>query len=176
MHRNFRSLRGNSRFGHASGTVIVGGMIAIAIIAASITIAWHWSQSRFAVGYWGGDNATRIRAAEVVQLVDLADETQNQDISATKGLVHFRQALIEDASFAGKVPSATAEPLWQVKVVFVEEGTQTSTSVLFDLDQGLIGLSERDEVLDAQPIAEGLRKFLADLGVATETSTPHDGR
>ncbi|RCS53931.1 hypothetical protein DTL42_01845 [Bremerella cremea] len=151
-------------------------MIAIAIIAATITISWHWSQSRFAVGYWGGDNATRIRAAEVVQLVDLAKEAENQDISGAKGLVHFRQALIEDASFAGTVPLAEAEPLWQGEVIFVDEGTQTSTSVLFDLEKGLVGLPDRDEVLKAKPIADGLRKFFAELGVATATSTPHDGR
>lgn len=150
----------------ASGTWLVGGIVIIAVLAATITITWHWSQSRFAVRYWGGENATRIRAAEVVQLVDLADEAANQDISNAKGLVHFRQALIEDASFSGAVPVADASPLWQVEVVFTEEGTQTSTTVQFDLEKGLVGLPDRDEVLNATPIAEGLRTFFADLGLA----------
>lgn len=152
--------------GPASGSWLVGGIVVIAVLAATITITWHWSQSRFAVGYWGGENATHIRAAEVVQLVDLANEAANQDISDAKGLVHFRQALIEDASFSGAVPVAEASPLWQVEVVFTEEGTQSSTTVLFDLEKGLVGLPDRGEVLNATPISEGLRKFFADLGIA----------
>lgn len=141
-------------------------MIVIAIIAAAITITWHWSQSRFAVGYWGGENATRIRAAEKVQLIDLADESSNKDISAAKGLVHFRQALIEDTSYTGTVPVTEAKPLWQVEVIFIDEGTQNSTSVLFDLKNGLAALPDREEALSATSIADGLRKFFADQGVA----------
>ncbi len=165
MLSNFRASRRRPPSGQASGTWLVGGIVVIAIVAATITITWHWSQSRFAVGYWGGENATRIRAAEAVQLVDLADEAANQDISRAKGLVHFRQALIEDASFSGTVSTAEASPLWQVEVIFTDEGTQTSTTVLFDLEKGLVGLPDREEVLTAAPIAEGLRKFFADQGI-----------
>ena len=154
-----------SQLGNASGTYLVAAIIAVAVLSAGITIAYHWSQSRFTVAYWGGEHATQIRAAEEVRLVDLNSDAAAEDISKAKGLVHFRQALIEDASFVGTVPRDEANPNWKVEVRFIDPDTQQETTVQFDLDGGLVGLPDREDVLNAQPIAEGLRTFFDDLGV-----------
>lgn len=170
----FRASRRYFPSGNASGTYVVAAMIAVAVLAAGITIGYHWSQSRFAVAYWGPENATHIRAAEEVRLVDRSGNEPPQDISAAKGLVHFRQALIEDASFLATVPSSEVSPQWEVEVIFSDPSSQSETTVHFDLQHGLVGLPDRVEVLDAQPIAAGLRTFFADLGVPENVN--HDSR
>lgn len=164
----FRASRRNFPTGSTSGTWLVAAIVAVAVLAAGITIAYHWSQSRYTVEYWGGENATRIRAAKKVVVVDWNGDGQPKDISTAKGLVHFRQALIEDASFVKVLPYSEAIPLWQVDVIFTDPATQTETVVQFDLNKGLVGMPDRVEVLDAQPIAKGLRTFFADLGIQPE--------
>lgn len=168
------------RAGSVSGRVVVGGMLLAAVVAASVTLWHHWSQGNRAVAYWGTSQAVEIRYAPQVELLTLAPgtlpdqleavpaegpatTTPGRDISAVAGLVHFRQALIQDASFGAAVSVAKANPQWEYAVQFKNPEKGTRTVVLIDVQGALVGALGRDEALDARPIGAGLRKFLADL-------------
>ncbi|MEW4564519.1 hypothetical protein AB1K70_18405 [Bremerella sp. JC770] len=145
----------------SSGKLVVAAMVLIAASLAGITVWHHWSKGYASIAYWGASNGENIRYAPVVVL-KTGEETY--DISKSRGLVHFRQALIEDASFTGTASIADTQPDWTHEVVFSWPETSETTVVLFDLDQGLLSLPSRPTALVAQPepTLSGLITFFAD--------------
>jgi hypothetical protein len=129
--------------------------------------AWwhHYTQGKRCVELWGADAGEMIRYApqvEVMQL-DSADSAEaaamqiqdqpvkilaQKDITNTPGLVHARQALIEDASFLWKA-DLKGPSHWQY-MLRVTDGDQ-QVSVAFDCDQGRVRLVGTDHQAELKP-------------------------
>jgi hypothetical protein len=111
--------------------------------------AWwhHYSQGRKCLELWGGEAAALIRYAPVVEAIRFGGPSEKSgdalsiggpsflveqiaDVSGTPGLVHARQALIEDASFQWKQPAATEPPKWTYGMRF-RDG-ERSVTMVFD--------------------------------------------
>lgn len=150
-----------------SGQLVVGGIVLIAAILAGITVWHHWSKGVASIAYWGAENGKNIRYAPLVQL---EANGQTYHLSDAPGLVHFRQALIEDASFSGTLLSKEADADWTHQVMFSQPESVEATVVQFDLKQGLVRLKDADMVRIAkeEPTATGLRRFFADVTNANE--------
>jgi hypothetical protein len=111
--------------------------------------AWwhHFNQGRKCLELWGGEAAALIRYAPVVEAIkfgsggeepgnslQIAGKSisieQRADVSGTPGLVHARQALIEDASFVWKHYVANEPVEWTYGMRFID-GEQ-SVTIAFD--------------------------------------------
>lgn len=129
--------------------------------------AWwhHFTQGRQCVEFWGAEAAEMIRYAPLVKVMKLAppeaDDMEtiqiqgephgvsaSKDITATPGLVHARQALIEDASFLwNEIPSGPSN--WQYVLRFADGDQQIS--VALDCDQGRVLLVGTDRQTTLKP-------------------------
>ena len=107
--------------------------------------AWwhHFNQGRKCLELWGGEAGELVRYAPVVEAISFGDPgeepdtslqiagkrisiEQQRDVTGTPGLVHARQALIEDASFLWN-ETVEQEPVeWTYALRFVD-GEQTIT-------------------------------------------------
>lgn len=156
----------NFSSGISSGNLVVAFMILIAGVLAGITVWHHWSKGYASIAYWGSVNAENIRYAPTVQL---KTDQKNFDISKARGLVHFRQALIEDASFTRTASEEDIQPQWTHEVVFSWPQKSESTVVQFDLENGLLGLPAKAHVLVAkpEPTLSGLITFFDDVTSST---------
>ncbi|MBA2115280.1 hypothetical protein [Bremerella alba] len=155
-------MNSTSRLGIGSGKLVVTSMVLIAAILAGVTVWHHWSKGYASIAYWGAANGENIRYAPAVQL---KTSGKTFDISMGRGLVHFRQALIEDASFTEVTTEESAQPNWTHEVIFSWPEKTDATIVLFDLNKGLLGLSDHPKVLVAkpEPTASGLTTFFEDV-------------
>ncbi|QDU75635.1 hypothetical protein Pan97_26690 [Bremerella volcania] len=155
------------RPGFSSGKLVVAAMILIAAILAGITVWHHWSKGYASIAYWGATNGENIRYAPVVHL---KTSGKTFDISQARGLVHFRQALIEDASFIGTTSQEATQPEWTHEVVFSWPEKSESTIVQFDLAKGLLSLPDQPSILVAkpEPTLSGLNTFFADVTSALD--------
>lgn len=151
-----------SRSGVGSGKLVVAAMILIAAILAGITVWHHWSKGYASIAYWGAANGENIRYAPVVELKTAG---QTYEISKARGLVHFRQALIEDASFTGATSKEETQPTWTHEVVFSWPDQSKSTVVQFDVEKGVVASPDQQSVLVAkpEPTLSGLKTFFADV-------------
>ena len=147
-----------------------GKLVIVFIFGLSVVMggyAWwhHFTQGRRCVEFWGAEAGEMIRYAPQVEVIKLAPpETDNveviqiqsephavsasKDITATPGLVHARQAFIEDASFLwDAVPDGQAN--WQYVLRFTDGEQQVS--VALDCDQGRVLLIGTDRQATLRP-------------------------
>ena len=174
-----------------SGKVTTILILAVALAAAGY--AWWHQQKRgdAALQFWGSADAFRVRHGETVELLTLApmlaeansaDATptelplvrdaqrrawqvrQRHDLSKIRGVLHARQALIEDASFEWS-RVAEASPDWQFALRFATaQGTVPGeTLLLLDLDGKWAQKTDADAPIVGLGIADGLRTFFADV-------------
>ena len=153
--------------------------------------AWwhHYTQGRRCVELWGADVGESIRYAPRVELLRLARrdaqdaesiEVQgdtyavvaHKDITGTPGLVHARQALIEDASYLWNAELGGAAT-WQYLLRFTDGAEQIS--VALDCEQGRVRLvgTQREAALNAhltKGYQERLPVWLASGANASPTS------
>ena len=162
--------------------VIVG--IAVVSIAGSVLAVWyHWQLGRQALAYWGPDAAVLIRSAPQVELLRLApakeaeegqsverlriggerfDVVCRSDITEARGLIHARNAFLEDASFDFGATPGDSPANWQWALRFAGEGSEALVAI--DADGGLARLIDGPGQSDVSiaPIARGIRTFLAE--------------
>lgn len=151
-----------SRVGVTSGKLVVASMILVAAGLALVTVWHHWSKGHSSIAYWGAANGENIRYAPVVEL---KTDSKTFNISKARGLVHFRQALIEDASFTGRETVEEMHSNWTHEIVFSWPKTGDSTIVQVDLEEGLLRLPDKKTVLVAkpEPTLSGLATFFNDV-------------
>ncbi|MBI2481584.1 MAG: hypothetical protein HYV60_23955 [Planctomycetia bacterium] len=129
--------------------------------------AWwhHFTQGRRCVEFWGAEAGEMIRYAPQVEVLKLVSpktvdaetiQIQNKphavsarkDITSTAGLVHARQALIEDASFLwDEVPSGPSS--WDYVLRFIDGDQQVR--VAFDCNHGRVQLIGTDRQATLKP-------------------------
>ncbi len=137
-----------------TGKIVTIGILGIAVVMASVAWWNNWNKGHRALSYWGSENAYQIRLAKHVTLYQLSDATtasddqgqldigaqlaaiqSERDISQARGLVHARQALIQDSSYNWQSEPA-ANPRWQYAIRFGEG--DSASMVLFDLRQATV--------------------------------------
>jgi hypothetical protein len=129
--------------------------------------AWwhHYTQGRRCLDLWGAEAAELIRYAPQVEVLQLAHsdtgdaetiQIQGESlaiaarkvVTGTPGLVHARQALIEDASFNWQADLAGPSN-WQYLLRFTRGDQQVS--VAFDCDRGRVQLVGTDRQAALKP-------------------------
>jgi len=139
-----------------SGKTVIVGILVLALGATGLAW-WHQrSVGRRALEYWGPDNAWIVRHGETSELLRLrsgessipdgpqdsvaptlkVDEqllsvARQVEITKARGILHARQALIVDASFAWDVPPSDIVQ-WDYAVRFKDP--RGEITLLFDLD------------------------------------------
>ncbi len=161
-----------------SGRGVAVAIILIALAAASFAWWFQWNRGHLSLEFWGPEAAELIRTGKRVTLCEFdgnsvgnsvgnsdADETSDWplpvirqiDISRAPGLVHARQALIEDNSFADDGLKTTKKPAWAYGLQFAKGGR--SVSVLLDLTNGYIRRAD-DPQTKSLLIRDGLKMFV----------------
>lgn len=166
------------------GRVLIVGILGVAVLAASFAW-WHQkSRGQKAIQYWGASSAYLIRNADCVWLCPLNrrkhavegseqgdvsgsekilmdgvewDIAWRRDISRARGLIHARQALIEDASFDWDRETPSVDPVWHYLIEF-QEG-ERAMRIVFDKEEHWIGAVDQGRPQRLN-VGAGLRKFL----------------
>lgn len=102
-------------------------MLVLGLSAAVFAWQWNRARGRQAAEFWGADVAKLIRSAKQVEAFRLdggpfeiePKVLETKDVSKAPGLLHARNALLEDASFEREHPSA-ADPLFKYAVRFTD--------------------------------------------------------
>lgn len=166
-----------------SGKWVIAGIMGLALVAASAAWWNAWSKGRRALEYWGSEAAYLIRLAPTVTLIELqsppelaTDQQSGKqwpglvngqdytvkrrlDISQARGLVHARQALIQDTSYQWPVMSSPAVN-WQYAIEFVDQ--QRRVVVLLNLDSGIVARLDHAGALNST-LAPGFKILLEDF-------------
>lgn len=159
----------------ATGVWLVVGMLALGAALAVFAVWFQWGQTRRCLNFYGSEAAHRIQVAPRVELWRFDSDGQTSrreparrvDISTSKGLVHLRHGLVEDANFAWDSPPAPVGPAPAVALAFFDHphGDEPGTVVILQLDDrgGWLEVAGRPGVLVLGRIAAGLRTWLADV-------------
>jgi len=182
------------------GALLVSLILILAALLSGFAW-WHqWQRGRAAIETWGAAGAYRIRVAKSVECWELQPgsihappedtlslpqaqvRTISRRIAAARwnGLIHLRQALIDDASYELPNPSKTerggdgatgAKEGWEAALRFASDGQDTV--LVFDLESGRVHQLGRGRTaqLNSQ-VAQGVRQILSEHGVP---SRPHIG-
>lgn len=158
-----------------TGKVLIVAILSVGVAAA--LFAWQHQYRRGArvMKLWGADNTYRIRMAPECELLKLTQPSANatdslridnqdwqivqrKEISQARGLVHARQALIQDANYQWDSPDRPAR--WSVAVIFRDPDKSDQTTMLaIDLDGGAICDVQSRRRANVSPIVHGLRVF-----------------
>lgn len=166
------------------GKLIILLMLGTAVAMAGFAWTFQYMRGREVLRLWGADAAQLIRvdASEIELLVlspaaetaaadaaanatlDVAGQTlhvaQRVDISKARGLIHARQALIEDASFDWKLARGDCTPDWRYALEF-RAGDRRAV-IAIDMHCSRVRLLPGDREASIAPIAEGLEKFIVE--------------
>ncbi|MGY8768323.1 MAG: hypothetical protein ACKVH8_07840 [Pirellulales bacterium] len=155
------------------GSLLVYGILALATSAGIVTLIFTWSRGNQALEYWGTESAYEIRHAQTIELWtiepikepalandpaawDIASgskkwkTTQRIDITEARGLVHMRQALIEDASYQWGETDTSCTPEWKHALVFTSKSQPVT--LLIDLNCGQVMQQNKQKTLITSPI------------------------
>lgn len=167
-----------------------GPWVIVSIFAMALAMAaYAWQvqrvRGRQVLVYLGWEHAERIGGAPTVELWDLrplsssstpADPPLREirmldiagashvmerrtDLSMASGIVHARQALLDDATFRWPAVLGAPPATWQVALRFEQNGRETL--LVFDLDRGLVRLTDKNMSLRMKPaIRNGFRRYL----------------
>ncbi|MCA9262239.1 MAG: hypothetical protein KDA60_00260 [Planctomycetales bacterium] len=178
-----------------SGKYLTIGIVVISALAAGFAWLHHRTHGARALQFWGGEAAFLIRTAPEVRAFSLrrvdADSveadgepplptweidasawraTAERDISQARGLVHVRQALIEDTSYRWDVESEQPEADWTHALEFSDPARHASILVLADLTHGLVRLQQGSSVAAPnEQVTRGLETFCREQFDPAET-------
>jgi len=161
-------------------------LLILAVALGSATLSW-WNQYRRGqrvLELWGPEVAYRIRLAPETELLALAgasadpanpsssDSTlaigprvftieQRRNLTGSPGLVHARQALIQDSSYEWDAATPEAEIVWRYALQFRDPRDNRSTSLLLvDTETGWVMESQRATAARLVPlIRQGLERL-----------------
>jgi hypothetical protein len=172
----------------ASGKFVIIGIVTVALVAAATSLWVRYNTTHRAAKFWGSQAARLIRDAPKVTLfrmpsadtIRLAKDNAARacfdhsayDISQARGLVHLRNALLDDRSFiwpspAEKWPTFTVDGAYWL-LSFYDPKSGQSAIVMFSQDcRQATGQKPRFmayelTTVSTQPIAAGLVEMFAE--------------
>ena len=148
------------------GKLTIITMFSLAVAAATFAWWYQWQHLGQAIEFWGTDSARLIRSGKNAELMVIKPPTSVPIGSAVpvqhrilltgkRGLIHARQAMIEDVSFNWEA-APDVEAKWQYAMRFWDN-EQHSVTVLIDLDSSQVRLLNGEH---SQTIADRLRNGL----------------
>ncbi len=169
-----------------SGSVVIVGIVVLALGAASFSWWFRVQATDQALALWGADRARLIQRGKQVQVLRLSSRpasddvaagaflelddqkllvTEQQDISAVRGLLHLRQALLEDRSFDESTVHEPNRTEWAFGLR-ISDG-RLAMLLLFTRDFEKMAVVERGRVesvvsIAKEPTAAGLATFCAE--------------
>lgn len=160
-------------------------ILAIALASGGFSWWFRWSATHRAAAFWGPEAATTIRDAQQVDAFRLAGAGESTDVTlkvgdrvypvekridASKGhgLIHLKQALLEDRSYewGTSIDADQIVPRWAL--VFhprTERQANPPVTVLLDdaCEQGVRAVEgEESRTFDCRRIGPGVRKVLSE--------------
>jgi hypothetical protein len=166
-----------------SGKLVIITIVAVALVAAGTSWWFRYSATHRAAEFWGPKEARLIRDAPVVQFwvheppadlkstVDALKSTDAivapatvRDITDARGLVHLRNALLDDRSF--NWPPIPPKPgvRWGWVLRFQNDATTEDAIILLSSDcKQIVTVDRPNVVLLSQPIAAGLSEMIAEF-------------
>jgi len=168
-----------------SGKLLIIGILTVALLGAGTSWWFRYSATHQAATFWG-PSAAVMRDARVVELwtpvnfhpeLDDArlsvDNSELHDISSARGLVHLRNALLEDHSFEWPPIKISPDVHWTewTRGLRFRDGS-TDVLVLFSPDFKFVRLANASEMLSCEPIAKGLREMFAEFSGAATIAPP----
>jgi hypothetical protein len=167
----------------SSGKLVILGIAVIALAAASASWWFRYSATHRAAEFWGPQTARLIRDAPRIEMYQITppmaamalareragvdrfmDAADSHDISATPGITHLRNALLEDGSYQWPPMSATPNVHWKWALIFSDVRPGPGVVLLFSPDWTFtMSLERPTEILSCQPIADGLAELLGGL-------------
>ena len=173
---------------HNSGKLLIITMFVAALAAAATSWWFRYSATHHTAQFWGPEAARLIRDAPQVELLTLqpattaADDTKTpeeihlgsaawtitarHDISAAHGLVHLRNALLEDNSFNWSQTSIPPDFTCRTALLFRDPDTSSPLPILlssdFQLLQTLPPGEKSPRTVSCSPIAAGLAETTAE--------------
>ncbi len=139
------------------GKYAVVAMLTVGLVFASFGWWWNLQRSKRTLEFWGPEAAQIIRQGPKVTALRLTDDatssivldvtklpnslvSEQKEISTVPGLLHARNSLLDDASFAWETPPPN-EPRWTHALQF-ENAQQLRVTILFDLEQSCLRFVE----------------------------------
>ncbi|MEX2170793.1 MAG: hypothetical protein WD851_15860 [Pirellulales bacterium] len=165
-----------------SGKLLILAILAIALTSGVFSWWFRWSATRRVAAFWGPEITTTIRDARRVEAYRLAEEgietdqtltagnreypvEKRIDASQGHGLVHLKQALLEDRSYEWEASVAQAELIPRWALVFHPPAAQVAAApVILLFDDACEGAIEPESrrTIDCKPIAPGIKSVLAE--------------
>jgi hypothetical protein len=181
-----------------SGKLVIIGILTAALAAAGTSWWFRYHTTHRAAEFLEPQIARLIRDAPIVefckidppleatlptreagQLDQLANAASRRNVTEAHGLVHLRNALIEDHSYTWPAQPPSAEDRWQWGLQFRDDSTRAGATLLFSPDcKHLLSLERPTEVLSCETIAPGLAEMFAEFAAmptdaaATPASEP----
>jgi hypothetical protein len=164
----------------ASGKLLIIGILMLAFAGAATSWWFRYNATHRAAEFWGPETAQLIRDAPVVELINpsnpialppgdsagvggFIDSSDTRDVSAARGLVHLRNALLEDHNFDWPARPLAADIQWKHGLMFRDKGPSRAAILLFSSDFKLMNVSGAKEMLSCAPISAGLREMFAEF-------------
>lgn len=159
-----------------SGKLVIGGIVALALVAAGTSWWFRYAATHRAAEFFGPAGARLIRDAPVVEFfasepaapldaTSFAEQMMHglggRDISKMPGITHLRNALLEDRSYAwpARATSATADWRWGLR--FRRSPNGEAVSILFTSDWKT--MTNALSAISCEPIADGLAMMLGPI-------------
>jgi hypothetical protein len=164
----------------ASGKLVIIGILTVALTGAAVSWYFRYNATHRAAEFWGPETARLIRDASVVEVFDpptpiaipdndaagvggFIDSSETRDVSSARGLVHLRNAFLEDHNFDWPAKPLSPEVQWKHGLIFRDKGPSQAAILLFSSDLKLMQVAGTKEMLSCAPIAAGLREMFAEF-------------
>jgi hypothetical protein len=170
---------------HSSGKLVIIGIVTVALAAAAASWWFRYAATHRAADFWGPHTTRLIRDAPTVELFQFAPPTKlapsssgaaallgdatARDLSRAPGLIHLRNALLEDRSYRWPPQPMRPNDRWQWALRFRARPSDDAAILFFSPDWTSVGTPGRNEILSCQPIAAGLTEMLGEFAPAHDT-------
>jgi hypothetical protein len=174
-----------------SGRLVIIGIVGLALTGACASWWFRYAATHRAAEFWGPQASVLIREATFVELIELSpierdtkdafgytvvlgeesfEFLRRHDISAARGLVHLRHALLDDRSFVwpSRVDIPSADWRWGLRFSEPESAPLVlHQTVWLTSDGRLMAVEQRGggtgRSISCEPIADGLTTMFSEL-------------
>ena len=149
-----------------NGKLVIGAIFFVALAAAVSSMVVRYQATRRILQFWGTETVALVSAAPTVEALRLGSAggeqnvTERVDISHARGLVHLRQALLDDRSFAWDEREEPGKPDWSYGLRFGDDSK--SVTLVFTADFRQASRSDSPSIVSSAPIAKGLATLFAE--------------
>ena len=163
-----------------SGKLVIIVIVTVAFCAAAISWYFRYNATHRVAEFWGPETVRLIRDAPSVEAFNASapiiiprgdgagtggfiDTSETRDVSSAHGLVHLRNALLEDHNFAWPPSANSPDVQWKRGLIFRDKGLGNIAILVFSPDLKLVSVLGSKEMLSCAPIAAGLGEMFTEF-------------